>query len=967
MKNDEDGFVAASLRQFRLAFPKLAVGRMRGTSGGTGSSAREWPVKLLARLPRRRPGHSIRSAHIRVTANLRDARKLHDRYAVEVLTSHAHPRRLAFLVLLIASMLGATLEKSAAQDRELDLRSLPFIRGKALPISDGTVKGLAPAALDVPSYCDAETLRSSATLRAIEFWDRSQGIAVGDLGTVLVSRDGGQTWSPSTSGVDCLLADVVWLNRTNAIAIGGGMDPITQISRGVILMTSDGGQSWRRGNDSDLPTLRQILIDRGNSRTGRPTLTIFSDSDPVSGATRFESRDGGMNWQATFDTLESADDSAPLRSIRSDQAARLAAMTKTNATIRASTRLDETTWLAAGDHGVILRSSDNGESWQPVHGQGRQSGVLVIASQATQIPWALVGREALENRIRVSVLVGDSPNQTNTLIASRQAVMQLGSAGLDRYAADHSQAMIASLRDWLRVHQSPVVVIDSLLDGEVKKAIVQNAVGDGAAKVAEYSTVRRGEQLLHDSALLTGCGVLAGDFAQDSRLLTSQFDWFAPGTSSRPPWISVDMLYDGGRQTSRAAGLTQGIGLARRHRLPARSVSASRRRLQVVRGRLKQLTSIEQVLHQSRTSVPTAQQDSFADALDLMMSQTSRPDQFRTAWTIAERAVGHPHQVDVWRAIADRFPHSSAALLARLHQRAREASVEWQHHAPAALTKQASFAGATEDPAHVAALFASEKVHQATTELLPSGSGHAAIVSPFQTPNTPAMRPGSGVVQAAAFVPGVQPVASPAAARGKGTAPVDLAWQLHPVRLIVDHSIQNQSEEPSSPNETTESGGDISADLRRIAQRGGPWSGLLKASSAQATTAVHTASVPRLDGRLDDACWSGQPASTLGDSELRIRCAWDQQFVYIAIESDAGALSERSVPGDIGRRDADLSSDDRICIGLDMDQDLLTALNLAFTRRWTNARRLGRLGRLGSNVVRRNGGSMQETPKQEAM
>ncbi|MEL7337857.1 MAG: hypothetical protein AAFN70_16805, partial [Planctomycetota bacterium] len=409
-------------------------------------------------------------------------------------------------------------------------------------------------------------------------------------------------------------------------------------------------------------------------------------------------------------------------------------------------------------------------------------------------------RDDLDEGIDVNVLVGDSSTHPDSLIAARQAVMQLGAAGLDRYAEDHPESMIESLREWLRVHRPPVVVIDSSLDPRVKKMILQDAVGLGAAKVAEYSTVRRGEQLLHDSALLTGCGVLAGDFAQDSRLLTSQFDWFSPGISTRQPWISVDMLYHGGRQSSRADGLTNGIQLARRHRLPARSASVSGRRLQVVRGRLKQLASIEKLLNQSRTLGPTAPRspapgDSFSEALDQILSQTSRPDQFRTAWAIAERSVGHPHQRDVWSAIADRFPDSSSALLARLHQRARDTSVEWQHHAPAPSMQQTSFAASTQDVSQVAALFAPDEIHQATTELLPSGQGHAAIVSPFQIPSTPATRPGGGVVQAAAFVPGAQvgnPDPRPTNARAAVAPSVDLAWQLHPVRLIVDQSIQNQ-------------------------------------------------------------------------------------------------------------------------------------------------------------------------------
>jgi hypothetical protein len=69
---------------------------------------------------------------------------------------------------------------------------------------------------------------------------------VGELGTVLRTTDGGQTWVPQASGVSETLLAVSFTDTNNGSAVG---------QLGVIIRTTDGGQSWIRqssGTNQDL-------------------------------------------------------------------------------------------------------------------------------------------------------------------------------------------------------------------------------------------------------------------------------------------------------------------------------------------------------------------------------------------------------------------------------------------------------------------------------------------------------------------------------------------------------------------------------------------------------------------------------------------------------------------------------------------------------------------------------------------
>jgi hypothetical protein len=101
------------------------------------------------------------------------------------------------------------------------------------------------------------------------------------------------------------------------------------------------------------------------------------------------------------------------------------------------------------------------------------------------------------------------------------------------------------------------------------------------------------------------------------------------------------------------------------------------------------------------------------------------------------------------------------------------------------------------------------------------------------------------------------------------------------------------------------------------------------ATPAKATvTAVRAAKKPNLDGKLDDACWSGTPQRLTSEMRtaypVEYRFAYDDQYLYVAV---TGSHPEgRNVPKVEKRdRDADLTGHDRVSLEFDLDRDGETA------------------------------------------
>jgi photosystem II stability/assembly factor-like uncharacterized protein len=79
----------------------------------------------------------------------------------------------------------------------------------------------------------------STSTTAIYFSDVNHGWAVGGAGLILATTDGGQTWNKQISGTTAPLSAIHFVNALNGWAVSS-----TKASGNVILNTSDGGNTW---------------------------------------------------------------------------------------------------------------------------------------------------------------------------------------------------------------------------------------------------------------------------------------------------------------------------------------------------------------------------------------------------------------------------------------------------------------------------------------------------------------------------------------------------------------------------------------------------------------------------------------------------------------------------------------------------------------------------------------------------
>ncbi len=134
------------------------------------------------------------------------------------------------------------------------------------------------------AWCWQEIVGLVNALNDVFFIDTQTGWAVGEMGTILHTRNGGETWLRQTSPVNFDLMRVVFVN-----ADIGWITAKEEYSGWVLLRTGDGGQTWGQWPlPSNVDTSIGIVdIAWANERTG--WLTIV---DQV-----FHTTDGGQTWE----------------------------------------------------------------------------------------------------------------------------------------------------------------------------------------------------------------------------------------------------------------------------------------------------------------------------------------------------------------------------------------------------------------------------------------------------------------------------------------------------------------------------------------------------------------------------------------------------------------------------------------------------------------------------------------------
>lgn len=113
-------------------------------------------------------------------------------------------------------------------------------------------------------------------LNGVYFTDSNTGTVVGGDGTILRTTDGGANWIAQTSGVTNLLLDVFFTDANTGTAVGGG---------GTVVRTTDGGTNWVIQTTSFGSTVRGVSFTDAN------TGWIVGDSGGI-----LKTTDGGSTW-----------------------------------------------------------------------------------------------------------------------------------------------------------------------------------------------------------------------------------------------------------------------------------------------------------------------------------------------------------------------------------------------------------------------------------------------------------------------------------------------------------------------------------------------------------------------------------------------------------------------------------------------------------------------------------------------
>ena len=219
-------------------------------------------------------------------------------------------------------------------------------------------------------------------MRNIEFSDANHGFAVGDDGLLVATADGGKTWAPRKTGAKENLTAIQFVGQSGWVT---GYD-------GVILHSGDGGATWDPQASSTKESLENLFFldaERGwvvgwaglilrTTDGGKTWLPVKTDAAQWSLSSVYfrdanngwivgfsgqilRSRDGGVTWTAQTSPVKST-----LTSILFDSS--------------------DHGWITADE--TLLVSEDHGESWKNVSGVDDQLFLCQLIGVNGK-PWAI--------------------------------------------------------------------------------------------------------------------------------------------------------------------------------------------------------------------------------------------------------------------------------------------------------------------------------------------------------------------------------------------------------------------------------------------------------------------------------------------------------------------------------------------------------------------------------------------------
>jgi len=176
----------------------------------------------------------------------------------------------------------------------------------------------------------SQTSNTFENLRGIEFIDSSRGWAVGENGAIVMTQDGGQTWTPQTSGTLEDLNGIDFANQKYGTIVG---------NNGIYLQSNDGGSSWT--SSVQVPANNLEAVDY-RSRHAWGIVVGDDNIFDINGGTQ----DFTQGWVLQSNEPEK------LRDIEA---------------------VSETEAWTVGDNGILLKTTDAGNTWIPSNFNGTES------------------------------------------------------------------------------------------------------------------------------------------------------------------------------------------------------------------------------------------------------------------------------------------------------------------------------------------------------------------------------------------------------------------------------------------------------------------------------------------------------------------------------------------------------------------------------------------------------------------
>lgn len=102
-------------------------------------------------------------------------------------------------------------------------------------------------------------------------------VAVGEAGRILVTFDGGKTWRNRRSGTNETLYDVAFADRRRGVAVGG-VD-FQGDHRAIVLATNDGGESWTAFPEPEFGFFRSVTFGSPTTAYAVGCIDTFNGTD----------------------------------------------------------------------------------------------------------------------------------------------------------------------------------------------------------------------------------------------------------------------------------------------------------------------------------------------------------------------------------------------------------------------------------------------------------------------------------------------------------------------------------------------------------------------------------------------------------------------------------------------------------------------------------------------------------------